>query len=369
MSRFILKLFVILLISNISNVIQAQTAVTPFKLGTFEHAGSRMVGIVLNDNLVIDFAGANTAIKSSAAAVTNPADMKALISGYDSGIRARIIEIVTAVNALPAGNRPAYVHALQDLKVLPPIMYPMTMMNAALNYTEHAIEMEDVRDDGVDGSAQPGIAAKDSTRPAGIWEPQARDRRWTPYMFLKSPSAIIAHNETIRLPAKRNQIDWECELGVVIGRDTKHVTTPDAAGYIFGYTLEMDVSDREGRGDTRYGSDWLMGKSYDTFAPLGPFIVPREFVANPRDLDIRFVLNGQVMQESNTSLMVHNVFELVEYASNILTLRAGDVIVTGTPAGVGSARKPPIFLQDGDRTVCTYEGVGTLENTVVRDKP
>ncbi len=369
MSRSVLKLFVILLISYLSNVAQAQTAVTPFKLGTFDHQGHRMVGIVLNDNLVIDFAGANAAIKLSGTAVSNPADMKALITGYDSGIRARIIEIVNAVNSMSADNRPAYVHTLQELKILPPIMYPMTMMNAALNYTEHALEMEDVRDDGVDGSAQPGIAAKDSTRPAGIWEPEPKDRRWTPYMFLKSPSAVIAHNEIIHLPAKRPQIDWECELGVVIGRNTKHVATADAAAYIFGYTLEMDISDREGRGDTRYGSDWLMGKSYDTFAPLGPFIVPREFVANPRDLDIRFVLNGQVMQESNTSLMVHNVFELVEYASNILTLRPGDVIVTGTPAGVGSARKPPVFLQDGDKTMCSYEGIGTLENTVVRDKP
>ena len=362
------KLIAIVLLAYSSTAIQAQTAVTPFKLGTFDHAGKTLIGIVLNDNLVIDFAGANAAINQTGAAVASPADMKALITGYDSGIRARIIEIITAVNAMPAGNRPAYVHALADLKILPPVMYPMTMMNAALNYTEHALEMETVRSDGVDGSAQPGMAAKDSTRPTGIWEPDAKDPRWNPYMFLKSPSAIIAHNEAIHLPAQRQQIDWECELGVVIGRNTKRVRSANAADYIFGYTLEMDISDREGRGDTRYGSDWLMGKSYDTFAPLGPFIIPREFVANPRDLDIRFVLNGQVMQESNTTLMVHNVFELVEYASNILTLRAGDVIVTGTPAGVGSARKPPIFLQDGDKTSCTYEGVGTLENSVVRDK-
>ena len=96
--------------------------------------------------------------------------------------------------------------------------------------------------------------------------------------------------------------------------------------------------------------------------------MPREFVANPKDLPIRFVLNDQVMQESTSALMIHDVFELVVYGSNIMTLRPGDVIATGTPSGVGSARKPPIYLKEGDRTVCTYEGIGTLENTVVRDK-
>jgi len=366
MYRSVFKLIAILLLSYTSSVLQAQTAVTPFKLGNFEHQGNRFVGIVLNDTLVINLAAANSAIASTTAAVAAPTGMKDLINRYDTGIRSRIIEIINAVNALPASGRPAYVHQVQDLQVLPPVI-PTTMMNAALNYTEHALEMKDVREDGIGGADAPGMAARESTRPAGIWEPAASDRRWSPYMFLKSPSAIIAHGETIHLPAKRPQIDWECELGIVIGRSAKFVPPGQAADYIFGYTLQMDVSDREGRGDTRYGSDWLMGKSYDTFAPLGPFIVPREFVTNPKDLDIRFILNDQVMQESNTTLMIHDVFELLVYASNILTLKPGDVVATGTPSGVGSARKPPIFLQDGDRTSCTYEGIGTLENTVVRD--
>ena len=184
-------------------------------------------------------------------------------------------------------------------------------------------------------------------------------------MFLKSPSAIIAHGEAVRLPADRPEIDWECELGVVIGRTASHVPLAQAADHIFGYTLELDVSDRASRGDTRYGSDWLIGKSRDTFAPMGPFITPREFVDDPTDLAITFVLNGTVMQEASTDLMIHNVFEQVVYASNILTLVPGDVIATGTPAGVGSARTPLIFLKAGDTTSCTYEGIGTLENTVV----
>jgi 2-keto-4-pentenoate hydratase/2-oxohepta-3-ene-1,7-dioic acid hydratase in catechol pathway len=186
-------------------------------------------------------------------------------------------------------------------------------------------------------------------------------------MFVKLPTAVIADGEAIRIPPKRDQIDWECELGVVIGQRASRVGVAQADDYIFGYTLENDVSDRGGRGDTRSGSDWLIAKSHDTFAPLGPFIVPKEFVADPQKLKIRFSLNGKVLQEADSSLMIHTVKEQVSYASNILTLRPGDVIATGTPAGVGSARKPPIFLKPGDLSVCTYEGVGTLTNPVVAD--
>ena len=108
----------------------------------------------------------------------------------------------------------------------------------------------------------------------------------------------------------------------------------------------------------------MIAKSHDTFAPLGPFITPKEFVPDPQKLPVKFTLNGKLMQDSNTSYMIHTVNELIAYASNIMTLRAGDIIATGTPDGVGSARTPPIFLKAGDRTVCTYEGVGTLSNLV-----
>ena len=184
-------------------------------------------------------------------------------------------------------------------------------------------------------------------------------------MFMKSPAAVIAAGEAIRLPAGRTQIDWECELGVVIGRTANHVPIERAGDFIFGYTLENDVSDRGGRGDTRHGSDWLLGKNHDTFAPMGPFITPKEFVPNPQNMPVRFTLNGQLMQDANTSLMIHTIVEQVSYGSHIITLRPGDVIATGSPAGVGSARKPPIFFKPGDAAVCTYEGIGTLTNPIV----
>jgi 2-keto-4-pentenoate hydratase/2-oxohepta-3-ene-1,7-dioic acid hydratase in catechol pathway len=329
----------------------AAAGATQFKLGTFEQDGRRFVGVVVRDSVVVDLPAANGG---------SPRDMKELIAQYDQGLRQKIVELVAA----EAQGSKAHVHVLQDLKVLPPIMYPMTMLNTAVNYVEHGKEMAQVP--AVAGAAgnEPGTALPGTRSAPGIWERRDDDRRWNPYMFLKAPSAVIADGESVRLPVGRTQIDWECELAVVIGKTAARVGSGAAASYIFGYTLENDVSDRGGRGDSRSGSDWLIGKSHDTFAPLGPFIVPKEFVADPRNLGIRFTLNGETMQQGSTAAMIHDVFEQVQYASHILTLHAGDVIATGTPPGVGSGRKPPIFLKAGDKMACTYEGVGTLRNDV-----
>jgi 2-keto-4-pentenoate hydratase/2-oxohepta-3-ene-1,7-dioic acid hydratase in catechol pathway len=340
----------------------AQPPITPFKLGTLQLGNRSFLGIVVGTT-VIDLAAANTALATGR--IASPADMKQLITRYDTGVRARIVEIIRHVNGLAV--RPAYVHALADVKTLPPIMYPTTMLNAAVNYRAHGEEMSRGASPQVQAPATappPGTAAAGTKSIGGIWERAPGDTRWNPYMFLKSPTAVIAHGEAIVVPPGRKQVDWECELGVVIAKPATAVPIAQAASYIFGYTMEMDVSDREARGDERYGSDWLIAKSHATFAPLGPFITPREFVQNPRNLRVTFSLNGQVMQDANTSLMIHDVFELVAYGSSILTLRPGDVLATGTPAGVGSARSPAVFLKAGDKTSCTYEGVGTLNNEV-----
>jgi 2-keto-4-pentenoate hydratase/2-oxohepta-3-ene-1,7-dioic acid hydratase in catechol pathway len=348
----------------LSGVLVHAQGATPFKLGTFQRDGRTFVGIVLRDAVIVDFAAATRAITNPASTVMPPADMKDLIARYDAGVRDRIVQIVRAVNA-QTGARPAYVYDLAALKTLPPIMYPTTMLNVAVNYAEHGAEM--AGRDATRAAATPQGAALPGTKSApGIWDRKDVDTRWNPYMFLKSPTAVIAHGESIQLPPGRTDVDWECELGVVIGRRASHVATASAKEYIFGYTLENDVSDRGGRGDTRFGgSDWLIGKSHDTFAPLGPFIVPREFVVNPQALSIKVLLNGKPFQEGTSADMIHDVYEQVEYASNIMTLRAGDVIATGTPPGVGSAKKPPVFFKAGDTLSCTYEGVGTLVNPVV----
>ena len=363
MKRFVTAVIAVIVAAGF--VPAAQQAGTPFKLGTFERQGRPFVGIVLRESVVVDFAAAHAAIRNPASSVAAPTDMKDLITRYDQGVRGRIGEIVSSVEA--AGSaRPAYVYDLSALKILPPIIYPMTMLNVAVNYREHDIEMARIRA-GSPGQTVPtaGGALPNTTSAPGIWERKPDDPRWNPFMFLKAPAAIVAAGEAVRLPPGRTQIEWECEMGLVIGRTAARVPIDRAADYIFGYTLENDMSDRGGRGDTRYGSDWLVTKNHDTFAPMGPFITPKEFIKDVGNLAITFSLNGKVLQEGATNQMIHNVYEQVHYATNLLTLRPGDVIATGTIPGSGSARTPPILLKAGDRMVCTYEGVGTLTNPVV----
>jgi 2-keto-4-pentenoate hydratase/2-oxohepta-3-ene-1,7-dioic acid hydratase in catechol pathway len=354
------------LLALASSVLLHAQAQNPFKLGTFERQGKAFVGIVTGTS-VIDFAAAHAAVRAPASTLTAPTDMKDVIARYNSGMRQRILDIV-ASTARAGAQRPPYVYDLASLKTLPPIMYPTTMLNVAVNYREHDVEMSQVREAAPGQTAPTAGSAPAGTRSApGYWERKADDTRWNPYMFLKASAAVTAHGEPIRLPPGRTQVDWECEMGVVIGRDAHRVTAAQANDYIFGYTLENDVSDRGGRGDARYGSDWVIGKSHDTFAPLGPFITPKEFVSDPRKIAITVDLNGMRIQEGSSSLMIHDVYEQVAYGSNLITLRPGDVIATGTPAGVGSARTPPIYLKAGDRISCTYEGVGTLSNPVVAE--
>jgi 2-keto-4-pentenoate hydratase/2-oxohepta-3-ene-1,7-dioic acid hydratase in catechol pathway len=330
---------------------------SPFKLGTFEHQGRTFVGLVRADQVVVDIAAASPALEKSHPAwpkVKPPADMKDLIARYDD-LKQRLHAIATE----PPATRAPYVHPLTTLRIRPPILHPETMLNAAVNYTEHDAEMA-----GRPAAAPPPPANPPRSAP-GLWERRPDDTRWNPYLFPKPRTAVIADGEAIRIPPGREQIDWECELAVVVGRRATHVPVERAADYVFGYTLENDVSDRGGRGDSRFGgSDWLVGKAHDTFAPLGPFIVPKEFVKDPQKLGIKFSLSGTLMQDSSTARMTHTVYELLHYASNILTLQPGDVISTGSPAGVGSARNPPIYMKPGDVAACTIEGIGTLTNPV-----
>jgi 2,4-diketo-3-deoxy-L-fuconate hydrolase len=328
--------------------------VRPFKLGTFDTEGRVFVGAVLDEAVVIDLGAAATALRRPAGA--GPRDMRDLIARYDSGMRDLIASAIAAVPAQPGGARPAYALDLSKVRTLAPVM-PITMMNAAVNYYEHAAEMSGGGSAAT--TAPPGTASV-----PGLWERRADDKRWNPYLFMKAPAAIIGTGEPIRIPPAREEIDWECEMAVVIGKPADHVSAAKAREHIFGYTVHVDVSDRSGQRSTRFGTDWLAGKSHATFAPLGPYIVPKEFVADPQKLKITYTLNGKVMQDADTSLMVHSINELVSYGSNILPLQPGDVINTGSPAGVGYARKPPIFLKAGDQSSCTYASIGTLANPV-----
>jgi 2,4-didehydro-3-deoxy-L-rhamnonate hydrolase len=329
----------------------AESNTRPFKLGTFDAQGRTFVGAVVDDAIVIDLNAAVTALRRPAASA--PRDMRDLIARYDRGGRDLV---VAAIAGTASGTPTTFAIELSKVRTLAPVM-PITMMNAAVNYYEHAAEM-------AGGSAAATAPPPGTESVPGLWERRPDDKRWNPYLFLKAPAAIIGSGEAIRIPPAREQIDWECEMAVVIGKPADHVPAAQAREHVFGYTVHVDVSDRSGQRSTRFGSDWLVGKSHPTFAPLGPFIVPKEFVPDPQKLKITYTLNGKVMQDADTSLMVHSVDELVAYASNILQLQPGDVINTGSPAGVGYARKPPIFLKAGDKSSCTYASVGTLINPV-----
>jgi 2-keto-4-pentenoate hydratase/2-oxohepta-3-ene-1,7-dioic acid hydratase in catechol pathway len=187
-----------------------------------------------------------------------------------------------------------------------------------------------------------------------------------PVVFMKMPSSVTNPDDPIVLPRKleSTKVDYECELAVVIGRECKNVSKENALDYVLGYTCANDVSARDWQSQWG-GSQWCRGKTFDTFCPLGPALVTSDEIANPNELSIKTILNGQTLQDWNTNDMIFDVPTLIEFMSGSTTLAPGTVILTGTPHGVGFARKPPIFLKDGDTVSIEIEGIGTLTNPVI----
>ena len=191
-----------------------------------------------------------------------------------------------------------------------------------------------------------------------------------PVLFMKNPGAVTNPGDPILLhPScmEPPEVDYEVELAVVIGKTAKDVTADEALGYVFGYTVANDVSARRWQGE-RGSGQWVRGKSFDTFCPLGPELVTADELVDPQNLRLTCVLNGQVMQDANTSDMIFPVAELISFLSTGTTLLPGTVILTGTPSGVGYTRKPPVFLMPGDTVDVNVEGIGTLSNPVELQK-
>ncbi|HND61843.1 MAG TPA: fumarylacetoacetate hydrolase family protein [Opitutaceae bacterium] len=189
-----------------------------------------------------------------------------------------------------------------------------------------------------------------------------------PMLFMKSLNTVQHPGDPIEIPQKlrSTEVDYECELAVVIGRRCKNVSRAEALNYVLGYTCANDVSARDWQ--QRWGGgQFCQGKSFDTFCPLGPVLVTRDEIPNPNDLGIKTILNGTALQDWNTNDMVFDVPTLIEFLSASKTLLPGTVILTGTPHGVGFARKPPVFLQPGDTISIAIEGIGTLTNPVVNE--
>ena len=187
-----------------------------------------------------------------------------------------------------------------------------------------------------------------------------------PVLFMKSPGAVQNPGEAIVLPTKlkSTQVDYECELAVVIGKKCKNATKENALDFVLGYTCGNDVSARDWQKDFG-GSQWCRGKTFDTFAPLGPCLVTKDEIPNPNGLKIKTVLNGQTMQDWTTEDMIFDVRTLIVFLSGSTTLLPGTVIMTGTPHGVGAARKPQVFLKHGDSITVEIENIGQLTNPVV----
>jgi 2-keto-4-pentenoate hydratase/2-oxohepta-3-ene-1,7-dioic acid hydratase in catechol pathway len=189
-----------------------------------------------------------------------------------------------------------------------------------------------------------------------------------PILFLKATSSIVGQEGPIVLPATGPDcVDYEAELAVIIGRKAKNIKPAEVMDYIMGYTCANDVSARDWQFDKQKGQ-WARGKSFDTFCPLGPWIVTKEEITDPNNLDIRAVLNGKIVQSSNTAQMIFNIREIVSNLSKSLTLLPGTVILTGTPEGVGFTRQPPLFLKEGDVVSVEIEKIGTLTNKVIREE-
>jgi 2,4-didehydro-3-deoxy-L-rhamnonate hydrolase len=221
--------------------------------------------------------------------------------------------------------------ALADMRLLAPINRPEKIICVGLNYRDHAAE-----------SGQP--------------VPEE------PVLFAKFSNSLIGVGAPIRLPlAAPMMVDYEAELAVVIGRPARRVSPSMALTYVAGYTCANDVSARDLQ--TR-GGQWLHGKAVDTFLPLGPWLVTSDEIADPQKLRIRCSVNGEVLQDSSTKEMVFGVAELVSFISQTITLSPGDVISTGTPPGVGAARKPPRYLKAGDHVTVSIDGIGDLTNPV-----
>ena len=186
-----------------------------------------------------------------------------------------------------------------------------------------------------------------------------------PIVFMKATSSINGPNDDIEISSNSKKMDWEVELGIVIGRDTKNISEKDAPNHILGYCLINDISEREWQIEKM--GQWVKGKSHDTFGPIGPYLVTQDEIADINNLSMSLDVNGKRMQTGNTGTMIFNVFFIVSYLSKYMSLQPGDVITTGTPPGVGMGKKPQVFLKAGDKMRLSIEHLGEQNSKVVTE--
>jgi 2-keto-4-pentenoate hydratase/2-oxohepta-3-ene-1,7-dioic acid hydratase in catechol pathway len=254
-----------------------------------------------------------------------PSSVRALLAAGPAALKA-------AADA--AGRADAVKHATTGVKLVAPVHDPQKIICLGLNYRDHAAES---------GSPIPK----------------------EPILFSKYPTALIGHGDNIVLPPVSSEVDYEAELVIVVGKRGRNIPESQAPAYVAGYTVGHDVSARDWQ-LKKDGKQWMVGKTFDTFAPVGPVLVTADEVPDPHNLPIRLRLNGKTMQDSNTKQMIFSVGATLAYLSQVFTLEPGDLIFTGTPPGVGFARKPPVYLKGGDIVEVEIDGLGLLRNPVVQ---
>jgi 2,4-diketo-3-deoxy-L-fuconate hydrolase len=311
---------------------------TPFKLGTFaKHDGKRFAAVVLGDS----------AIDLATVGMTGSIDD--LLEDWD----ANFFRLQEAVAKLEKQGLPASAAKVTNLRALPPVRRPGKMFYAAQNFQEHVDEM-----------LRAGMTPKEGPKFTG--EKSTSD----PYLFLKAPSTLCGAYDDIAVPTGLKKIDWEAEIALAIGKPGKRIKAERALDHVAGFMTTNDVSarDLQIRAD-RPGlrSDWLNGKSHDNFAPTGPFLVPRAFVPDHKNLFIRLTVNGEIKQNGNTSQFIFTPEEQIEYASNILSLDSGDFFSCGTCGGVGQGTNT--FLKAGDVMETEIGGLGKMSNRFVAEAP
>ncbi len=285
------------------------------RLVTFTHQGQRRLGVRSGDS-IIDLSAADPSI---------PSTMKEFLEAGDNAISRAQAVIDGGTHAISA----------TDVTIHAPIDNPEKIICIGLNYADHA--------------AESSMPIPDE-----------------PIVFSKYASSIIGPDENIVAPSASSQVDYEVELVVVIGKSGRNISEEDALNHVAGYMVGHDVSARDYQLE-KPGAQWMMGKTFDTFAPIGPDLVTTDDVPDPHNLGIRCILNGKTVQDSNTSQLIFDVPKLIAYLTHVFTLAPGDLIFTGTPHGVGMGREPQLWLKHGDRVICEIDGLGRLENPVVSD--
>jgi len=286
------------------------------------------VGLVLRD-MVFDLNKAYTAYLGERRALPN--DMISLLEGGEESFRKvrELEEKLVRQDDLQKAKGTCY--ALQQVKILAPIPRPRkNIFCLGVNYPDHAAERRN--------------------------EPPKH-----PIFFTKPPTCVIGSGDPVVLPRSSQKIDYEVELAFIFGRQGKNILAKEAWDYIAGYTVLNDITARDLQ---RSHQQWFKGKSLDTFAPMGPFLVTPDEVHDPHDLKICLSLNGKVMQEDNTKELFFKIPEIIASISADMTVEAGDIVSTGTPGGIGDSRNPPVYLKAGDTIRAEVEGIGVLENPV-----